>query len=767
MCLAFLAFATQLVNAQLVAPEQESIVEDIKIEFEALENVSEEAVLAHIKIKEGMKYNQGLVDQSIRSLYETGLYQFIQVRREPLPGGGSRLAFVILPKYRINEIQYQGNDEISNSKLEELSELDVGHSLDEVEIKRARDRIFDHYQEKGYSDATVEYQVKRNPDIGAGTVIFSINEGKRIGITEITFQGNNTIDEDELLDVIQTDTRNWLSWFTGSGRFDEDKFEQDLEILRDYYKNQGFLDVEISQDDVTFQYPSPTKMEITIKVNEGRQYSVGDITIDGNTLFSTDELRDSLSIAQGDIFSPDNVDKSKEALRDHYGRVGYLDTFVRAERRPNLETGAIDLNFGIKESDKFFVENIKIQGNTKTKSIVILRELALAPGDVFDLVRMKTSEARLRNTGFFEEVNLSPEPTDIPNRRNLRITVKEGRTGNLTFGAGFSSVERAVVFAEVTQGNFDLFNHRSMFQGDGQKFRLRLSLGSRSNQVLLAFEEPWVFERELAAGFEIFRSESDFNSSLYNELRTGFEVYARKRVWELVEGRLSYRLESVDIFDVDNNASNAIKAEAGDKIVSKAGFQLLRDTRDNLVMPTTGSRYQAITEVAGGPFAGDVNYYRFEGRAGHWWPISKTRSQVFQLVGRTGTVIPFGDSKNVPFFDRYFLGGPNTLRGFDYREVGPKDPSEEPLGGNTFGYFSAEWSAELVDPVRFALFYDWGFVNANDTDWDFGDYNDNYGFGLRIMVLGAPLRVDFGFPLTSDDFNDDGMQFNFSFGTVF
>ena len=174
---------------------------------------------------------------------------------------------------------------------------------------------------------------------------------------------------------------------------------------------------------------------------------------------------------------------------------------------------------------------------------------------------MKNSEARLRNTGFFDEVNLSSEETNIPGRRNLRITVKEGRTGNLSFGAGFSSVESAVVFAELTQGNFDLFNYRSMFQGDGQKFRLRISLGSSSNQLVLAFEEPWLFERELAFGFELFRTESDFNSSLYDELRTGFEVYFRKRLFELVEGRLSYRLESVDIQDVDSGASSVIRRD--------------------------------------------------------------------------------------------------------------------------------------------------------------------------------------------------------------
>lgn len=751
-------------RAQLVQPVDSNLVQDISIEFEGTRSISDEAVLAHVKIKEGMPYDQTLVDQSIRALYSTGFYQFIQVKREPMTGGGSRLVFQILPKYRISGIFYEGNSKVSTSKLKELSKLEEGQSLDDVKTKFAADEMRKHYREKGYADAVVDYAIQRDPELGSGTITFRISEGARLGISEITFTGNHSIKSGDLRDEMRTKERNWISWITGTGRYKEREFEDDLQLLREYYKDQGFLDVEIPQAEVTFSYPTSSKMVINIQVYEGRRYYIGDISIEGNTLYPTDELFAQLTMQKGDIFSPTAVDKNAEVLKDYYGTVGYLDTVVRAERIPNLDTGNIDLKMSIRESEKFYVESINIQGNTKTKSIVLLRELALAPGDVFDLVRMKNSEARLRNTGFFEEVNLAPEETGIPGRRNLRINVKEGRTGNLTFGAGFSSVESAVVFAELTQGNFDLFNYRSMFQGDGQKFRMRLSLGSKSNQALIAFEEPWLFERELAFGFELFRSESSYNSSIYDELRTGFETYFRKRLFELVEGRLSYRLENVDINNVDATASNAIKSEAGSTLVSKLGFSLLRDTRDSLVIPTEGSRYQFISELAG--LGGDADYIRLEGRAARWWPTFKTQKQVFSLVGRTGSVIPYGSSR-VPFFDRYFLGGPNTLRGFKFRDVGPKDVNNEAIGGNSFGFWSAEYSLEVVDPVRFAVFYDGGFVNANDGDFSLSDYNDDIGFGVRILIMGAPLRIDFGFPLTSDATNDDGMQFNFSFGTVF
>ena len=292
---------------------------------------------------------------------------------------------------------------------------------------------------------------------------------------------------------------------------------------------------------------------------------------------------------------------------------------------------------------------------------MIVRELALSPGDVFDLVRMKASQARLSNTRYFENVNLTPEATNLPNRRNLRISLKEGRTGNLTFGAGFSSVESVVGFIELTQSNFDIFNYHSMFQGGGQKFRLRISGGTQTNQILLSFEEPWLYQREVALGFDIFRTESSYLSTEYNEVRMGFEVYLRKRLFELVEGRLSYSLQNVEIKDVSTDAAQTIQDEQGNRSVSQVGWEMLRDTRDNLVWPTRGSRLVSISQVAGGPLGGQTNYYRQEFRASKWFKTFDWASQTLMVNGRTGSIIGYG-GKDIPFFDKYFLGGPYTLR---------------------------------------------------------------------------------------------------------
>jgi outer membrane protein insertion porin family len=244
-------------------------------------------------------------------------------------------------------------------------------------------------------------------------------------------------------------------------------------------------------------------------------------------------------------------------------------------------------------------------------------------------------------------------------------------------------------------------------------------------------------------------------------------VYVRKRLIELIEARLSYRLESVDIFNIAPQFIGPIGDLAGETRISKVGLRLLRDTRNNLITPTRGSRLEAFGEVAGGPFGGDVNYYKLESRVAQYFPLFQVQNQVIEVQGRLGTAKEFGDSLTVPFFDRFFLGGQDSLRGFEYREVGPKTVFGEPTGGKSYGYFTFEYSLALAGQVRAAFFYDGGFVNRGSFDFNPSGYNDNYGFGIRFMMLGQPMRIDYGIPITTDPLNDRGAQFNFSFGSRF
>ncbi len=742
-------------------------VGNVAVKFIGIANVSEQIVRANIQMKAGSDYDEGLIDRDIRSLYRTGLFEFIEVKREELANNTVNLVYEVTPKYRVLAVRFEGNKKVATSRLEKEASIRPNMALDERAVKADAEKLHEFYQKSGYNQVQITYDIQRDRTSGFGTVIFRVREGEKVHISDIRFTGNAHVKIKRLRK--QMETRRWwmFSWLTGSGKFKDDQFEDDIGKLLDYYREQGFLDVDIPLDRIKYDYPSPKKMAITIHVDEGRQYRIGDITITGCKIYNEAMLKLVLRQRSGMIFRPAKLDKDVENLEDFYGRSGYLDTRVHLERKPNTVTGNIDIEYQITESDRFYVESVKIEGNTKTKNLVILRELVLSPGDVFDTVRMKASKLRLENTRFFDDVNLTPESTNIPGRRNLKVAVKEARTGNLSFGAGYSSLERATFFAEISQGNFDLFNRRSFFQGAGQKFRLRFQIGSLSNEVVLNFEEPWLFQRELAVGFQVYRSSSDYYSSYYEEIRMGAQVYMRKHLFEYVNGQVSLTNEEIDIRNVDPSASPIIQALAGKTRTVALGFQLVRDLRDKIVNTTRGNRIELNTELAGGPFGGSNDYYKVEFRGSEFLPVFSSQAQVLGLIARSGVVENYGRSKEVPFYDRFFLGGPDDLRGFEYRDVGPKDTLAEPLGGKTYGMFTAEYSMDVVKPVRFAIFYDWGFVNTSAYDFSPANYNDDFGVGLRLFVAGAPLSLDFGIPLTTDKLNKKGNQFNFSFGTRF
>ncbi|MBL9194523.1 MAG: outer membrane protein assembly factor BamA [Opitutaceae bacterium] len=743
-----------------------STVGTVTVKFVGSANVNEQVVRANMQVREGGELDDAMIDGDIRSLYRTGLFEFIEVKRDERPDRTVNLLVEVTPKFRVLSIRFEGNTKVKGRRLEKEVKSKANLALDERQVKEDAEKLREFYQKAGYNQVSVSYAIERDRSTGFGTIIFKVKEGEKVKIAAIKFAGNDNIKARRLRKEMETKKWWMFSWLTGSGRFKDEQFEDDLEKVRDYYREEGFLDVAIDEDKIRYDYPSPSKLEITVQVEEGKRYRIGDVTFKNNKLYQTALLRLVVRQKSGMVFTPSKLDKDVEALEDFYGRDGYLDTQVRLVRKPNIATGNIDVEYDIRESEKFYVESVKIEGNTKTKSIVILRELTLGPGEVFDMVRMKISKLRLENTRFFEDVNVTPESSNIPARRNLKVAVKEGRTGNLTFGAGFSSLERAVIFAELTQSNFDVFNRRSFFQGDGQKFRLRMQLGSQSSEIVLSFEEPWLFERELALGFSVFRTSSDYDSSFYEEIRTGGELYMRKRLFELVEGKLAYSAQEVEIRDVDQTIE--IFYPAGKSFLSTVGLQLLRDTRDKIINTTNGNRAEFNLDVSTDAIGSDFNYYKAEFRGSQFFPVFDTQTQVLAVIGRAGVLDTFGkNDKGKPRFEYFTLGGPYTLRGFEYRDVGPKNSSGEPIGGQSYGFLSLEYSADIVSPIRFAIFYDAGFINDDPYDFNPASYNDNFGFGLRLFVAGAPLSLDFGIPITSDRFNNKGNQFNFSFGTRF
>jgi outer membrane protein insertion porin family len=777
----FFLFGLALLWAQ-VSPDGKKI-SGIEIQLVGPKTLGESFILQNLQVEQGIPYDATSIDKSIRNLISTGSVEDVRVYLDSDKSDEDEvsLIFKVWTKSRIGKIVFEGNKKLSDRKLEKTISLKEGDLLDEATLKEDQNLVTEKYLEKGYWNSSIDVKVDRGDGKSPVSIKFNIVEGEKRTISKILFEGNSALEGKKLLNVMETAPwRFWRFWSKRS-KYRPEILEEDLEILRETYRNEGFLDVKIEQSFVKVNPVGKSDIELVIGVQEGKRSFFGKQTIVGNVSIGTDELMtkgEKTKIETGEPYSPTLLSEERSRLRKKYGEKGYLDARVRAIRTPNLATNQIDLRFEITENNKFTVNSIKVRGNEKTKTIAIIRELALAPGETFDLLRMETSEARLRNTRFFEKVTLDDEPIasqdpELQNtKRNLVVDVKEGRTGHVSFGVGFSTLEKAMMFAEFRQGNFDIMKWRSphRLQGDGQKFRLRLKLGSRSNEARLAIEEPWFLNRRIAAGFEVFREKSDYYSSYYDEMRAGFEVYFRKRLFELVEGRAFYSFEDVVIEDVSTGAPSFIKEE--DLTISKVGLTLSRDTRDSILFPKEGSILSFKKEFAGGIFGGDAEYGRLELQGARFIQTFDPMEQVLSISGRTGTLGRFnGEDADVPFFEKFFLGGPYNLRGWDYRDAGVNPVIDEPEGGNSYSYASLEYTFKVADPLRLALFYDAGYLRAGDFKMTPGNghegWHDNWGFGVRIMVMGMPLRLDLGFPITDPSDTGGSPQFHFSGGSRF
>jgi outer membrane protein insertion porin family len=548
-------------------------------------------------------------------------------------------------------------------------------------------------------------------------------------------------------------------------------------------------------------------------VDEGRQYKVGDVKISGSKIFTDAEIvsglhgvhdyqhskaklgAHGLPMDSGDVFKPDGLSQDTELIEDFYGSKGYIEISqgqaLRVNRVPNVETGTMDLEFVLDDSQKSHVQKIEIRGNLKTKDKVIRRELAISPGDVLDMVRVKVSKQRLELMEYFDKVDLRPEPIDppTPGEKNLIVNVEEKNTGNFTVGAGFSSVDSLVGYAEVSQENFDLF-HPPYFTGGGQKIRLRVQIGTQRQDYELSFIEPWFLNRKLTLGVDLYRHQLDFESpnNIYDETRTGAKISLTRALGsDFLIGSASYTVEDVGI-SLNNgwhgaqpnastpaaqarNVPNAILTETGDHLYQRLGTSLAYDTRNSTQLPNHGQR----SELSGEFSAGDKSFYKVE-LTSSWYFPGFLKGHVIE-VGARGGVADGISGGDVPFYDRYYLGGLYSLRGFKYRNVSPREALDpiallvptEPIGGDTYWFGSLEYSVPVFEKdggvgLRFALFYDIGAVNSAAYSFS-TSYSDNWGIGMRLNIphLG-PLRLDYGIPISHDNYNSSSGQFQFGVG---
>src|SRR6266403_4996119 len=581
------------------------IIRSIHVQYTGPQTVSKERILAQIRTRVGHPYSNQVVEQDIAALYKTGSVFNVRIFAQP-EGDGVKVIVAVQTRAIMREIEIAGAEQIKAKRLRKEIKLRLNQPVNEQQLEEARQKIIEVYQGRGFNDVSVQFRVDPiDEKRGTARVVFTVNEGAKGAVRAIHFEGNAHLSERVLRKQMKTRGRTPIYFMDKSGRLDEVQLEQDLDKLREFYQDHGYIDVEIKEARRERTEKGP--MIITIVIVEGPQYHVRTLTVSGYQAASEPRIRALLKMKEGSVYSPKQLRDDAKAIADANGSGGYVDLVILPEGAP-AGPAQIDVGYNIEEGNRSFVNRVNIQGNTRTKDKVIRREVLVAPGDVFNTVRVDITKKRLENLGYFAKVETYPEETDIPGRKDLTILVQEKRTGSLSFGGGFSTVDKLVGFAELTQGNFDLFNWPS-FTGGGQKFRLRIQYGTERKDFILTVTEPYFLDRRLSLTGQAFYTEANYLSSEYNQRNYGFAFELRKPINAYTFATLGYQLQDVDIFDVAISASEFIKSQEGSFTESKIFSGVLFDSRDNPLLSRHGHRFSFSPYVAGGFLGGNTQIY--------------------------------------------------------------------------------------------------------------------------------------------------------------
>ncbi len=751
------------ISSQAQAPEGPPIIRSIDVEYAGPKLVSKERILAQMRTKVGQPYNDQVVEQDIEALYRTGAILNVRIFAQP-EGDGVKVIVAVQTRSVVREIEIDGAERIKPKRLRKEIKLKINQPVDEELLEEARQKMIEIYQGHGYNDVSIQFRVDPiDQNRGTARVVFTVNEGIKGAVSRIHFEGNVHFKEGLLRKKMKTKGKTLISLFDKSGRLDETQLQQDLDSIREWYQDHGYIDVDVK--DVRKERSKNGPIIITIVINEGPQYHVGKLIITGQAVASADKIRALVKMKEGSVYSPKQLRDDAKALADAYGSGGYVDVVISPEGTP-AGAAVIDVHYKIEEGSRSFVQRVNIVGNTRTKDKVIRREVLVAPGDVFNTVRVETTKKRLENLGYFSKVETYPDDTDIAGRKDLTIMVEEKRTGSLSFGGGFSTIDQLVGFVELTQGNFDITNWPGL-TGGGQKFRMRLQYGSLRKDFILALTEPYFLDRRLSLSGQLFFNEADYLSSEYNQRNYGFAIEARtplSRLSQYMYTTVGYRLQNVDIFDVSSTASPQIQAAEGSTVESEVYTSVVFDRRDSPILTRHGQSVRFAPYVAGGFLGGDVQIYGLDLEGSQYFLFPG--DLILLINGEVATVDTWGSGSDVPIFERLYLGGSNNLRGFPFREVGPRDVNGEPLGGNTMARATVELTFPIIEKARGAIFYDTGFVNGGAWSFGFDHIASDVGVGLRLDLPIGPLRIDYGYPLQRDGYNGGG-KFNFSVGYQF
>jgi outer membrane protein insertion porin family len=696
-----------------------------------------------------------VVQQAIHRLYSLGLFSDVRVETAPSEGG-IRLTLVVDEFPALGKLIVMGHDKLKLDEITDAIGLEKGQIVSPATIQLRGQKVKELYETKGYLLTTVETQVVEAEDEGQIILTYIIDEGQKVQVKKIEIEGNLTFNDSKIKKAMETKEKRWWR----GGKFEREKYQEDKIKITDFYNNEGFIDAEVISDSLWYG-PSKKHMFIRLTVVEGRRYRVGDITLQGNELFSSAELTEKFELKEGDLFNQEKYDETLANLYTAYQEQGYLYTQVLDRRVP--EDSLVNIAYDIIEGEPARVHKILITGNTKTKEKVIRRELVIKPGQIFKRSSFLRSHREVYYLNFFGEV--LPDYQTLPNGDiDLIFQVEEKPTGQAQLGVGYSEQDKLV--GTIGLGVPNLF-------GNGQRLDFSWDFGKTRQNVRVGFTEPWLFDTPTSAGFDLYQSNKKW-SNYYTEVRKGGDVRIGRRLsWPDDYFRIywKYRLEDVEYIDFSNSYNPPeqydLRLIKWPQRTSSTTITLIRDSRDLPEFATMGSVHSLSSEFAGGILSGDVNYHKhiFDSA----WYFRNFWNLTLMLRTRVGVVDTYRSSQQVPFSERFMPGGTSydgMIRGYENRSVGPRENNTE-IGGRTMLTFTLEYQFPIVQQQIYGLlFTDAGNAWKSVTETDITDLKRSAGVGIRIV---APMLGVIGFDLAYGFDNEFGGEWHphFQLGTSF
>ncbi len=732
-----------------------------RIVVEGNQRIEADTVRSYMQIQVGDPFSPDLIDESLQTLFQTGLFSDVRIFRR-----GSNLVVSVEENPIINRIAFEGNSQLKNDSLQKEIDLKPRVVFTRARVQADVDRIITLYRRSGQFNARVEPKIIRLPQ-NRIDLVFEITEGAKTVVQSISFIGNRKFSDSQLRSVIVTEETTFWKFWSNSDTYDPDRLNYDKELLRRHYLKNGYADFRVLSGTAELA-PNGQDFFLTFTVEEGEQYSFGDVTVDpGQTELNAEAMLAEVTTFKGETYDASKVDKSIEKLTLEAGKRGFA--FARVV--PRIERVAdqlvINLTYEMNEGPRVYIERIDIVGNVRTLDKVIRREIRLVEGDAYNRILVDRSRRRITALDYFEKVDILEQPGSAPDKVVLIFQVAEKSTGTLNFSAGYSTTEQVLGSVSLSERNL---------LGRGYFTSLATSLSFKRQSVDFSFSDPYFLDQNMSAGFNAFTVETDQQSeSSFNSRETGGGLTAGIPISENARLQARYGFTNRRIKNVSTNASAPIRLSAGETNKSQIGLSYLYNTLDNPLAPTQGLRAALTADLAG--VGGDVFFWRLNGKASYYHTIYE--GVVLNLRGSGGIMDGYNGEES-PVLDRFFKGG-NSFRGFERAGIGPRDTSvgtrNDAVGGQIFAIGTVETTFPLGLPeafgIRGAVFTDFGTLfDAPGPNPAFAGVRDSStlrvsaGIGLLWNSPFGPVRLDFAEAIKKDSL-DKTQRFQFSAGTSF